>query len=89
MEDELPAPPPDYLAIIENSNSEVLVIHSIINGSLWVYATQQEKTDAVTRQRDYLDIMMGHYWFKDNITPEYSASIADAVNSASIYINSH
>jgi len=39
MEDELPAPPPDYLAIIENSNSEVLVIHSIINGSLWVYAT--------------------------------------------------
>jgi hypothetical protein len=89
MEDELPAPPPDYLAIIENSNSEVLCIHSIINGTLFVYATQPEKTDAVTRQRDYLDIMMDQYWFRDNITPEYSASIADAVTSASIYINSH
>ena len=87
MEIELPPPPPDYLAIIANSNSQVLVIHSIINGSLWIYATQQEKTDAVTRQRDYLDIMMDHYWFRDNITPEYSASIAEAVNSASIYIN--
>jgi hypothetical protein len=30
---------------------------------------------------------MDHYWFRDNITPEYSASIAEAVNSASIYIN--
>lgn len=87
MENELPPPPPDYLAIIANSNSEVLVIHSIIEGNLWIYATQQEKTDAVTRQRDYLDIMMDHYWFRDNITSEYSASIAEAVNSASIYIN--
>jgi hypothetical protein len=87
MEDELPPPPPDYLAIIENSNREVLCIHSIIDGTLFVYATQPEKTDAVTRQRDYLDIMMDHYWFRDNITPEYSASIAEAVNSASIYIN--
>lgn len=87
MENELPLPPPDYLAIIANSNSGVLAIQSIINGSLWVYATQQEKIDAVTRQRDYLDIMMNHYWFRDNITPEYSASIAEAVNAASIYIN--
>lgn len=87
MENELPLPPPDYLAIIDNSNSQVLAIQSIINGSLWVYASQQEKTDAVTRQRDYLDIMMDHYWFRDNITPEHSASIAEAVNSASIYIN--
>ena len=89
MEEELPLPPSDYLAIIANSNSEVLTIHSIINGSLWVYATQQEKTSAVTRQKDYLNIMMDHYWFRDNITIEYSASIADAINSASIYINSH
>jgi hypothetical protein len=87
MENELPLPPPDYLAIIDNSNSQVLAIHSIINGSLWVYASQQEKTDAVTRQRDYLDIMMDHYWFRDNITPEHSASIAEAVNSANVYIN--
>ena len=87
MENELPLPPPDYLAIIANSNSEVSVINSIINGSLWVYATQQEKTDAVARQRDYLNIMMDNYWFRDNITLEFSASIAEAVNSANVYIN--
>ena len=86
MENEPPLPPPDYLAIIANSNSEISVIHSIIEGSLWIYATQQEKTDAVARQKDYLDIMMGNYWFEDNITPEYSASIAEAINSASVYI---
>jgi len=87
MENELPLPPPDYLAIIANSNSEISVINSIINGSLWVYATQQEKTDAVARQRDYLNIMMDNYWFRDNITLEFSASIAEAVNSANVYIN--
>ena len=87
MENEPPLPPPDYLAIIANSNSEVSVINSIINGSLWVYATQQEKTDAVARQRDYLNIMMDNYWFRDNITLEFSASIAEAVNSANVYIN--
>ena len=79
MENEPPLPPPDYLAIIANSNSEISVIHSIIEGSLWIYATQQEKTDAVARQKDYLDI--GFY----NIIINYS--INQLITSTNIYIN--